>query len=125
MARGRELVRRNVSKSRAASTRPGDAEEEQRAMTTFNRTTMIKAIALSLGIAAFAAGTPADAATHKRQHLTIRQQPLAVMPYGAHFGPDGVLYSSMGSAIPGYVLSQPNECWLEDGYSHWTTCNAD
>jgi len=44
-------------------------------------------------------------------------------PFGAHFGPDGVLYSAMGSAIPGYVISQPNRCWIEGSYGQWKSCN--
>ena len=44
-------------------------------------------------------------------------------PFGAHFGPDGVLYSAMGSAIPGYVVSQPNRCWIEGSYGQWKSCN--
>ncbi len=86
---------------------------------------IFKATALSLVIAGLAASLPAQAATHKRQHVIVHPQPLAANPYGAHLGPDGLFYSSMGSAIPGYVLNQPNECWMEDGYSHWTPCDAD
>ncbi len=68
---------------------------------------------------------PASAqTTHRRHHVVVRPAP-APLPYGAHYGGDGLLYSSMGSAIPGYVLTQPNECYMEDGYSHWTTCTAD
>ena len=81
------------------------------------------ALSLALFAASVAASAPANAQTHRRQHVIVR--PAPVMPYGAHYGSDGVLYSPMGSAIPGYVLSQTNECWMEDGYSHWTTCNAD
>lgn len=87
--------------------------------------TIIKVTALSLIIAALAASVPAQAAPQKRQHLIIHQVPMSMNPYGVRLGPDGLLYSSMGSPIPGYVVSQPNECWMEDGYSHWTTCNAD
>jgi hypothetical protein len=90
---------------------------------TMNAIITRTALSLSLFAASVAASAPANAQTHRRQHVIVR--PAPVMPYGAHYGSDGVLYSSMGSAIPGYVLSQPNECWLEDGYSHWTTCNAD
>ncbi len=87
----------------------------------------IQAIAFSLSwlSAACSATFPANAATHTRQHLTVHQMPAAAMPFGAHYGPDGVLYSAMGSAIPGYVLSQPNKCWVEEGYSQWATCDGD
>lgn len=87
--------------------------------------TIVKAAAISLAIASLTASLPAQAAPQKRQHVIVYQQPLQPNPYGIHYSPDGLLYSSMGSAIPGFVLSQPNECWMEDGYSHWTTCNAD
>jgi hypothetical protein len=87
--------------------------------------TIIKVTTFSLAIAGIIASLPAQAATHKRQHVIVHQEPMVSNPYGVHLGPDGLLYSSMGSPIPGYVLSQPNECWMEDGYSHWTTCNAD
>jgi hypothetical protein len=89
--------------------------------------TIIKGIALSLSLLAIAGATaiPASAQTpHRQHHVVVRPAP-APLPYGAHYGGDGLLYSPMGSAIPGYVLSQPNECFMEDGYSHWTTCTAD
>jgi hypothetical protein len=88
--------------------------------------TIIKGAVLSLSLlaAGLAASVPASAQTHRHQHMVVRPAPVA-LPNGAHYGADGILYSAMGSAIPGYVLSQPNECWMEDGYSHWTSCSAD
>ena len=89
-------------------------------------TMIAKGIALSMtfAITALAASVPASAQQGQHRHIVVRQPP-AMPPYGAHYGPDGVLYSSMGSPIPGYVLNEPNKCWTEDGYSHWSACDAD
>jgi hypothetical protein len=87
--------------------------------------TILGITALALVVSGLAGNASAQSATHKHPHVTVHRAPAIANPYGVHWGSDGLLYSSMGSPIPGYVLSQPNECWMEDGYSHWTTCNAD
>lgn len=93
----------------------------------------IRTLALSLGLLAMigSAGTiPAAAATvsaaARHAHAAaVRTQPAPQLPLGAHYGPDGVIYSGMGSPIPGYVLSTPDKCWEEGSYGQWSSCDGD
>lgn len=96
---------------------------------------------LTIGFATLAAVTvlsgPAFAQSSRMQakQITDRnalgafaQQRPASAPYlqqGFHVGTDGQVYSSLGSPVPGYVLSTPNRCWTEAGYGQWIDCSAD
>jgi hypothetical protein len=32
--------------------------------------------------------------------------------------------SATGTTVPAYVASTPEKCWVEDGYSRWSTCDG-
>ena len=81
------------------------------------------AIALTLATVAIAAAvTPSFAATRAQRAQAAAQGDV----YGAYAQQpyEQSRYGINGSPVPAAVINAPNQCWSDEGYGRWSSCDG-